>query len=166
MCTYKLHRWNVPQNNVWKNGMCPFLTSLMPNFVINYKTLHECALLESNVVVLSWWTNETKMSPNKKDITCLILKMWEMHAKHYLYQNEVYNSFMFVNLSILISFSLSFVGSFAPFGRTCFELCSLCVMWMSMLTSLALSLKVLTFISFRNKTMWVSHVLICMWVLI
>jgi hypothetical protein len=39
-------------------------------------------------------------------------------------------------------------------------------MWMSMLTSLALSLKVLTFISFRNKTMWVSHVLICMWVLI
>jgi hypothetical protein len=67
MCTNKLHRWNVPQNNVWKIGMCPFLTSLMLECVLNCKTLHECALLESNViVVLSWWTNETKLSPKKK----------------------------------------------------------------------------------------------------
>lgn len=98
--------------------------------VFNCKTLHECALLESNIiVVLSWWTNETKISPNKK--RCYMPhfeNVRDMHAKHYLYENEVYNSFMFVNLSILIYFSLSFVGSFAPFGRTCFELCSACVM--------------------------------------
>ncbi len=56
--------------------MCPFLTSLMLKCVFNCKTLHECALLENNVVVVpNWWTNETKMSPNKKDVTCLILKM-------------------------------------------------------------------------------------------
>jgi hypothetical protein len=91
-----------------------------------------------------------KNVPLKKDVTCLILKMWKMHAKHYLYQNGVYNSFMFVNLSILISFSLSFVGSFAPFGRTCFGLCSLC--HVNECTHLALSLKDLTFISFRNKS--------------
>lgn len=103
-CTY-LHRWNVTQNNVWKNGMCSFLTSLMLECVLNCKTLHECALLESNVVVSSWWTNETKMSPNKKDVTCLILRMWEKCM-----QNIIYIIMRFIIHSCLLTFQFLFLS--------------------------------------------------------
>ncbi|CAM6002456.1 unnamed protein product [Sphagnum balticum] len=49
------------------------------------------ALPESTVVVVvSWWTDETRVSPNKKDVTQFIARnVREMHAKHYLQESEV-----------------------------------------------------------------------------
>jgi hypothetical protein len=42
------------------------------------------------VVVVSWWTDETRVSPNKKDVTQFIARnVREMHAKHYLQESEV-----------------------------------------------------------------------------
>ncbi len=42
------------------------------------------------VIVLEWWTYETRVSPNKKKvITNLIARnVKEMHAKHYMQKNE------------------------------------------------------------------------------
>jgi hypothetical protein len=47
------------------------------------------ALLEKTVVIfLGWWTDETKVSPNKKDATHFIIRnVRAMHAKHYLQEN-------------------------------------------------------------------------------
>jgi hypothetical protein len=44
------------------------------------------ALLEKFVVIfLGWWIDETRVSPNKKDITHFITRIVKaMHAKHYL----------------------------------------------------------------------------------
>jgi hypothetical protein len=54
------------------------------------------------VIVLEWWTYETRVSPNKKKvITNLIARnAKEMYAKHYMQENEVIflNSFLFIKL--------------------------------------------------------------------
>ncbi len=36
-------------------------------------------------IVIKWWTEETKVSPNMKDVCHLVAtKTWEKHARHFL----------------------------------------------------------------------------------
>ncbi len=50
-------------------------------------------------IVLEWWIDETRVSPDKKKvITNLIARnVKEMHAKHYMQENEVIFKFILIH---------------------------------------------------------------------
>jgi hypothetical protein len=47
--------------------------------------------IETKSLMILWWTAETCVSPNKKDVTnkCLTQNQYEVHATHYLLEFQV-----------------------------------------------------------------------------
>jgi len=50
-------------------------------------------------IVVRWWTKETRVSPNVKDVVCHFVSpnIWEKHAIHFLQENQVHSKFMLLS---------------------------------------------------------------------
>jgi hypothetical protein len=66
--------------------------------------------MEQLSFVLEWWNTETRVNPNKLDVTrkSITLKVYEEHATHLLFETHVKHYCLQLQLFIIINVVLKF----------------------------------------------------------
>jgi hypothetical protein len=66
-------------------------SNLSPFVLLERRKRQDGVTAKTKMLMIAWWTIETKVSPNKKDVTCKRLKpnQYEAHATHYLLESQI-----------------------------------------------------------------------------
>jgi hypothetical protein len=64
---------------------------LSPFVLLERRKRQDGVIVETKMLVITWWTTKTRISPNKKDVTRKRLKpnQYETHATHYLLEYQI-----------------------------------------------------------------------------